>query len=73
MRYAVVIEQGAKGFGAYVPDRDFRRGLQELLDGERWRERGEAGYRYAVRTNEAGAAAAEHLAMYDRFLRGEPA
>jgi glycosyltransferase involved in cell wall biosynthesis len=63
----------ASRFGAYVPDRDFRRGLQELLDGERWRERGEAGYRYAVRTNEAGAAAAEHLAMYDRFLRGEPA
>ena len=63
----------ASGFGAHVPDRDFRRGLRELLDGERWRERGDEGYRYVARTNEAGAAAAEHLAIYHRFLHGEPA
>ena len=46
----------ASRFGAHVPDRDFRRGLGELLDGERWRERGEAGFAYVARTNEAESA-----------------
>jgi glycosyltransferase involved in cell wall biosynthesis len=63
----------ASRFGAHVPDRDFRRGLRELLDGDRWRERGEAGCRYVSRTNEADAATTLHLAVYDRCLRGEPA
>jgi glycosyltransferase involved in cell wall biosynthesis len=57
-------------FGVHVPDRDFCRGLRQLLEGDRWRGLGEAGYAYVARTNDAAAATAQHLDAYRSLLRG---
>jgi glycosyltransferase involved in cell wall biosynthesis len=54
----------ASRFGAQVRRGDFAAGLTELLQGDRWRERGEAGRRHVLQTFELNRAVDTHLALY---------
>lgn len=56
-------------FGAAVEDDDFGRGLDLLLERERWRERGRAGAAYVRATCETERAIDLHLEAYERALR----
>ncbi|HVE77810.1 MAG TPA: glycosyltransferase family 4 protein [Gemmatimonadaceae bacterium] len=57
----------ASGFGRHTPDGDFDAGLRFLLDADRWRERGLAGWRYVTETFETGRAIERHLAAYSEL------
>ncbi|HHW77031.1 MAG TPA: glycosyltransferase family 4 protein [Xanthomonadaceae bacterium] len=56
-------------FGRWVPDGDFAAGLRDLLDGDRWRRAGEAGYRYVKANHAAGVAVERHLDRYRALAR----
>jgi hypothetical protein len=43
---------------------DFAAGLAELLEGDRWRERGERARRFVLGSFELNAAVNAHLAVY---------
>jgi deazaflavin-dependent oxidoreductase (nitroreductase family) len=58
----------ASRFGHHVRDDDFERGLTRLLQGDRWRERGEAGYTFVRNTFETGRAVDLHLEVYRTLL-----
>ncbi len=60
----------ATRFGAYVPDRDFAKGLWGLLQDDAWRNRGEAGYAYVRARYDASVATEHHLRVYENALRG---
>jgi glycosyltransferase involved in cell wall biosynthesis len=54
----------ATRFGVQVRHHDFAAGLAELLEGDRWRERGEQARRFVLGTFELNAAVNAHLAVY---------
>lgn len=58
----------ASRFGHHASGEDFAAGLQALLDGDRWRERGEAGYAYVAEHHAIGRAVDAHLAVYEQHL-----
>jgi len=64
----------ASRFGYHAAADDFTEGLARLLEGNRWRERGEKGHEYVRETFEIGRAIDLHLAAYGRALgdRGVP-
>ena len=62
----------ATRFGYHAKKDDFFRGLQFLLEDQRWRERGERAYEHVKRTVETSVAIHQHMEMYDTVLRGEP-
>lgn len=62
----------ASRFGYYVTDENFVKGLAFLLEGERWRELGESGYRHVRETFELKEAVHRHLVAYEKVLSSVP-
>lgn len=58
----------AARFGYHVTEDDYVSGLRWLLEDERWREKGEAGYRYVSEVHEAGRVIDLHLEHYKRLV-----
>ena len=58
----------AKNFGYYVQDDDFGRGLEFLLEDNRWQEQGNKGYEYVKKTHELNVVMDKHIAVYDDLL-----
>jgi len=58
----------ASQFGYYAEDKDFSKGLRFLLEGQRWRERGERGFAHVSRVFETTKAIDDHLRAYERVL-----
>jgi glycosyltransferase involved in cell wall biosynthesis len=58
----------ASSFGHHAADEDFAAGLKFLLEHDRWRERGEAGYAYVAEHHAIDRAVEAHLAVYERHL-----
>jgi glycosyltransferase involved in cell wall biosynthesis len=56
-------------FGACAADDDLGRGLEHLLEQDRWRERGRAGAAYVREHCETGRAIDLHLQAYEAALR----
>jgi len=63
----------ASRFGTVVSRGDFARGLEHLLAGDRWRERGQRGYEYVREAYHPRRAIQLHLAEYTRLLGGRAA
>lgn len=59
----------ASQFGHCVDNDEFERGLDFLLEGNRWRERGMRGYEYVKETFELNKAIDNHLTAYHEILR----
>ncbi|MEJ1960417.1 MAG: glycosyltransferase family 4 protein [Gammaproteobacteria bacterium] len=55
-------------FGYYVRDDDFATGLAALLEGDAWRERGEAGWEYVRESFEIDSVIDRHLQVYQQFV-----
>jgi hypothetical protein len=47
---------------------DYASGLRWLLEDERWREKGEEGYRYISEVHEEGRVVDQHLEHYNRLV-----
>ena len=60
----------AARFGYHVEDDDFATGLASLLDGDTWRDKGEAGYRYVKEGFELGNVIQSHLEAYRNIIQG---
>jgi glycosyltransferase involved in cell wall biosynthesis len=56
-------------FGYHAKDDDFAAGLARLLEGDAWRGKGEAGYRYVRDNFELGNVIEEHLRCYRELLQ----
>jgi len=54
----------ATRFGYHAKNDDFITGLSKLLEGDAWRDKGEAGYRYVRDRFELGNVVTEHLQAY---------
>jgi glycosyltransferase involved in cell wall biosynthesis len=59
----------ATSFGYHVAAGDYVDGLRWLLEGERWRERGERGYRYVSAVHEKKKVIDRHVEVYESLLR----
>lgn len=57
-------------FGCRVRDDDYGRGLEDLLEGDGWRERGRLGRRYVEEVHEVGRVVDRHLEIYEGVLEG---
>lgn len=57
-------------FGSHAGNDDFSAGLDALLKNGLWRERGNRGYEYVKETFELDRAIDQHLAVYERVLKG---
>jgi len=57
----------ASNFGALVVDDDFSKAISYLLENNRWREKGLAGFDYVRARNELGAAADAHISAYRKL------
>jgi len=57
-------------FGCRVDGGDYEAGLALLLDGDLWREKGEAGHRYVSEVHEEGRVIDLHMEAYERVLAG---
>jgi len=55
-------------FGAKVVDDDYDRGLEQLLQHDAWKEKGERGYRYVKDHHDLADAIDRHLAAYATAL-----
>ena len=55
-------------FGRYVADDDFATGLKELLAGDAWRRKGEAGWEYVRENFELDAVLDRHMRVYDALM-----
>lgn len=55
----------ATRFGRHVQNYDFSGALRDLLQDDRWRRHGQAGYEYVLATNALSAAARRHLEVYE--------
>lgn len=55
-------------FGFHVQDGDFDQGLRYLVEENRWRDRGLAGWRYVAETFETGRAVDRHVGAYRDLL-----
>jgi glycosyltransferase involved in cell wall biosynthesis len=60
----------ATRFGYHVEDDDFTAGLAHLLEGDTWKDKGEAGYDYVKDLFELGNVMEKHLEAYRDLLRG---
>ena len=60
----------ATRFGYHVEDDDFAAGLVHLLEGDTWKDKGEAGYEYVRDLFELGNVMEKHLEAYRDLLRG---
>ncbi|KXA93651.1 hypothetical protein AKJ65_06140 [candidate division MSBL1 archaeon SCGC-AAA259E19] len=58
----------AKNFGFHVTKGDFVKGLKWLLNEERWKSRGERGYRYVKKFHEKEKVIDLHLKTYRQIL-----
>lgn len=58
----------ASNFGYHTNDDDFTKGLEFLLDNDRWKERGEIGYEYVKKIFEVNRAIERHIAAYKQIL-----
>jgi glycosyltransferase involved in cell wall biosynthesis len=58
----------AEQFGYHVKDGDFSRGLQWLLDKDRWKERGEKGFEYVKQRHDLGKVIYDHEFQYKQVL-----
>ncbi|MBD3206708.1 glycosyltransferase [Candidatus Bathyarchaeota archaeon] len=56
-------------FGFYTPIGDFENGLEFLLDGDRWRDLGNAGFRYVKENHEIGKVLDLHLEHYTELSK----
>ena len=59
----------ASRFGYHAGDDDFASGLANLLEGDSWRDKGEAGYRYVRDRFELGNVIKEHLQAYRALMQ----
>ncbi len=60
----------ATRFGYHAAAGDYVEGLSWLLEGDRWRERGERGYRYVSAVHEKKRAIDRHVEVYEGLMRG---
>lgn len=60
----------ASRFGHHAAEGDLAAGLDALLAGDTWRERGICGYEHVRETFEASRAIERHLAVYTEVLEG---
>lgn len=58
----------ASQFGYYAKDDDFSKGLDFLLENQRWKERGERGYEHVKETFEINRAIDQHITIYVKIL-----
>jgi len=58
----------ASQFGYHAKEDDFSKGLDFLLENQRWKERGERGYEYVKETFEINRAIDQHIAVYEQIL-----
>jgi len=58
----------ASQFGYHAKDDDCLKGLDFLLQNQRWKERGEIGYEYVKETFEINRAVDQHVAVYEQIL-----
>jgi len=58
-------------FGCRVEGDGYEAGLAWLLDGDRWREKGEAGHRYVSEVHEEGRVIDLHQETYESVLAGK--
>ena len=54
----------ARSFGYHVTDGDFAKGLKFLLENDRWKERGELGYKYVKKVHELNHVIDMHVETY---------
>ncbi len=57
-------------FGRRVRDDDYGKGLEDLLEGDGWRERGRLGRRYVEEVHEVGRVVDRHIEIYEGVLEG---
>jgi glycosyltransferase involved in cell wall biosynthesis len=71
-RCAILSEQNpdeyATRFGRQVRNGDFAGSLRELLQGDRWRTLGEAGYAHVMDRNSLSVATRRHVTIYQRLM-----
>jgi len=60
----------ASDFGYHVQDGNFDRGLEYLLETDRWREKGQRGYKYVSSTFSLTASLDKHIDIY-RHIAGD--
>jgi glycosyltransferase involved in cell wall biosynthesis len=58
----------ASQFGYHVQDDNFSKGLDFLLENQKWKERGERGYEYVKETFEINRAIDQHITIYGKIL-----
>jgi glycosyltransferase involved in cell wall biosynthesis len=58
----------ASVFGYHVQDDNFSKGLDFLLENQKWKERGERGYEYVKETFEINRAIDQHITIYGKIL-----
>jgi len=58
----------ASNFGFNVKDDDFESGLTYLLEGNRWKEKGEAGFEYVRETHELNKVVDQHIRVYEEVI-----
>ena len=59
----------ATEFGFHVQNDDYASGLEFLLEGDQWKEKGEKGYDYVKKTHELSVVIDKHIAVYEGLLR----
>ena len=60
----------ASDFGCHVAEGDLDLGLRLLLEGDRWKDRGEKGYEYVSEVHGTGRVVDLHIAAYEALLAG---
>jgi intergrase/recombinase len=58
----------ATRFGYHAAARDYAKDLSRLLEGGRWRERGERDYRYVSAVHEKKGVIDRHVEVYEELL-----
>jgi glycosyltransferase involved in cell wall biosynthesis len=58
----------ASNFGFQVQSDDFESGLAYLLEGNRWREKGEMGFEYVSEVHELNKVVDQHIRVYENLL-----
>jgi hypothetical protein len=65
-------DQFCSRFGCHVTDGDFAKGLDFLLENDRWKERGAAGYDHMKEVFQVEKSMQLHIEWYNKVLVGEP-
>ncbi len=58
----------ASNYGYWAKDRDFKKGLQSLLENEDWRKKGELAHSYAYQHYRKEIAVRKHLEIYHHLM-----